>query len=81
MLDQNTLRLIEQHLPKLHKDCWSQIAADLSTAISAAHGSKRDDFQRLLDQHQASRHRPETSRAALIEQAEANEKARGTNGR
>lgn len=81
MLDKLTLVLIEQHLPELHKERWNRVAADLAAALAAAPDGERAARQRLLDQHYANRHQPESSRAALTAQAEANAAQRRGDGR
>lgn len=67
-----TMRLIEQHLPELHREHWAKLTAELSDRLVATEGAEHAEVQRQFDAHYANRHRPETSRDAIVQQAEAN---------
>ncbi len=72
MVSDFTMRMIEQHLSELHRELWAKTTAELSDKLVAAVGSERAEVQRQFDAHYANRHRPETSRAMIVQQAEAN---------
>lgn len=65
-------RLIDQHLPDLHRERWAQIDAELFIKLASATAVDRAAVENEIAAHQAIRHRPETSRDAIVEQAEAN---------
>jgi hypothetical protein len=63
---------IEDNLDHLHKQRWDARAAELHGAEVDAPDSERERIQQALRDHYADRFRPETSRAALLEQARKN---------
>lgn len=74
-------RLIEQHLPDLHRERWAQIDAELAIKLASAAGDDRRDIERQIAAHYVDRHRPETSRDAIVQQAEANARKGPARGR
>ncbi len=64
---------IEHDLPQLHRERWNRIAAELSEQIEKATGDRRAELSQALDQHYANRFRPETSRPALLAEADIGE--------
>ncbi len=67
---------IEDNLDHLHKQRWDARAAELHGAEADADDADRDRIKQELRDHYADRFRPETSRAALLDQARKNYEAR-----
>lgn len=64
--------VLDDHLSDLHKDIWAERTAELLRQLKAATPGARDAVQQQLDAHYDDRFKPETSRAAIIEQIEVN---------
>lgn len=67
---------IEENLDHLHKQRWEARAAELHGAEADAGYADRERIKQELRDHYADRFRPETSRAALLDQARENYAAR-----
>lgn len=63
---------IDADLDHLHEQRWNARAAELHEAEDRAEGDEKERVRRELHAHYADRFRPETSRAALLEQARRN---------
>jgi uncharacterized membrane protein len=63
---------IEDNLDYLHKQRWNARAAELHSAEADASDPEREGIRQALRDHYADRFCPETSRAALLEQARKN---------
>lgn len=72
MASDTLARLIAQHLPDMHRERWAQIDAELATKLASAVGDDRGEVQRQIAAHYANRHRPETSREAIVQQVKTN---------
>lgn len=66
---------IDANLDHLHKQRWTERAAELHAEADRAEGDAgeaSEQARRALRDHYADRFRPETSRVALLDQASAN---------
>ncbi|WP_375404491.1 hypothetical protein [uncultured Sphingomonas sp.] len=72
---------IDANLDHLHKQRWTERAAELHAKADRAEGEAGEQARRALHDHYADRFRPETSRMALLDQAAANQMARVTGER
>lgn len=60
---------IDRHLSYLHKEQWIHRYAELMDAVRTTTGEAQDRAKQALRDHYQTEYHPQTSRAALIEQA------------
>ncbi len=60
---------IDRQLSYLHKERWAHRYAELVDAIRATTGEAQERARQAMRDHKETQFHPETSRAALIEQA------------
>lgn len=60
---------IDRHLSYLHKERWTHQYAGLMDAVRTTTGEDQERARQALRDHHRTEFHPQTSRAALIEQA------------